>query len=257
MIATPTVDYAGAVVIERLSKSFAETPVLRAIDLTVKAGSIVCLMGKSGGGKSTLLRCLNLLERPSAGRITIGSRIIFDEQDRLSNREVVMLRQHVGMIFQSYHLFPHLTAAENVILAQTVAKGVPRLAALDRAMELLATVGLSHRVSAYPRQMSGGEQQRTAIARALAIGPSVLLCDEPTSALDMESTRDVLNVLRELAHHGMTMLVATHELVFARDVADRIIFMDGGQIVEDGRPDQLIDCPVHPRTKEFFEHVQV
>ena len=249
-------DYAGAVTIRRLCKSFGTTPVLRGIDLTVGAGSIVCLMGKSGGGKSTLLRCLNLLEQPSEGSIAIGAQTIFDGVSRLSVREVVALRQHVGMIFQSFHLFPHLTAAENVILAQTVAKRVARGAALERALRLLVTVGLSHRATAYPRQMSGGEQQRTAIARALATGPTVLLCDEPTSALDPESTRDVLNVLRALAHQGMTMLVATHELSFAREVADRIIFIDGGQIVEDGRPDQVIDHPEQPRTREFFEHVR-
>ena len=248
--------YSGTIAIERLRKSFGSTEVLREIDLTIAQGSIVCLMGKSGGGKSTLLRCLNLLERPSGGTISIGAHRVFDETDALSKRQVVELRQHVGMIFQSFHLFPHLTAAENVVLAQTVTKRTSPAEALDRAMDLLATVGLTHRAAAYPRQMSGGEQQRTAIARTLAVGPDVLLCDEPTSALDPESTHDVLNVLKKLAHHGMTMLVATHELTFARDVADRIIFMDGGQIVEDGAPEDIIKKPKRQRTREFFEHVQ-
>lgn len=251
-----TSDFAGSIVISRLSKSFGATPVLRGIDLTVDTGSIVCLMGKSGGGKSTLLRCLNLLEQPTSGRIVIGQKTVFDDGIRLSTREVVSLRQQVGMIFQSFHLFPHLTAAENVMLAQTVARGTDREAALDHALALLASVGLSHRAAAYPRQMSGGEQQRTAIARALAVGPVFLLCDEPTSALDPESTRDVLNVLRTLAHKGMTMLIATHELSFAREVADRVIFMDRGQIVEDGSPERVIDNPEQQRTREFFERVQ-
>ena len=252
----PDPTYAGAIVLRQLSKSFGDREVLHRIDLTVEAGSIVCLMGRSGGGKSTLLRCLNLLEEPSHGSITIGAHAVFGDVHKLTPREVVGLRRQVGMIFQSFHLFPHLTAVENVILAQRVTKGVEPDAALDRAMDLLATVGLAHRATAYPRQMSGGEQQRTAIARALAVGPTVLLCDEPTSALDPESTRDVLNVLRRLSHHGMTMLVATHELGFARDVADRLIFMDGGQIVEDGPPSRVIDHPEQPRTRAFFEHVR-
>ncbi len=243
------------IAVRDLSKSFGSAPVLRGIDMQVPAGSIVCLMGKSGGGKSTLLRCLNLLEKPTGGRIDIAGTTIFDDDDKLSARQVVELRQQVGMIFQSFHLFPHLTAVENVMLAQEVARGTGRETALERALELLATVGLSHRAAAYPRQMSGGEQQRAAIARALAVGPSVLLCDEPTSALDPESTRDVLNVLRALAHNGMTMLIATHELSFAREVADRVIFIDAGQIVEDGSPERVIDNPEQQRTREFFEKV--
>ncbi|MFA6032065.1 MAG: amino acid ABC transporter ATP-binding protein [Myxococcota bacterium] len=246
----------GTIDVRALTKSFGQASVLRGIDLQVPIGSIVCLMGKSGGGKSTLLRCLNLLERPTSGRIDIASRTIFDNGDALTLKQVVELRQQVGMIFQSFHLFPHLTAVENIMLAQEVAKGTQRGAALDRALELLATVGLTHRATAYPRQMSGGEQQRTAIARALAVGPRILLCDEPTSALDPESTRDVLNVLRALAHNGMTMLITTHELSFAREVADRVIFMDVGQIVEDGTPHQVIDNPEQQRTREFFERVQ-
>ncbi|WP_159014416.1 amino acid ABC transporter ATP-binding protein [Acidisoma sp. S159] len=252
----PDHDFKGEIKVRQLSKSFGTARVLREIDLTIDAGSIVCLMGKSGGGKSTLLRCLNLLEWPSGGSVAIGKHVIFDCATHLPIRDIVVLRQHVGMIFQSFNLFPHLTAAENVILAQTVAKHVNPSEALERAMSLLATVGLSHRAAAYPRQLSGGEQQRTAIARALAVGPDVLLCDEPTSALDLESTREVLNVLRRLAHRGMTMLIATHELSFARDVADRVIFMDDGQIIEDGNPEQVIDHPKERRTREFFEHVE-
>ena len=255
-IASPTPTYAGAIVLRQLSKSFGNREVLRGIDLTVAPGSIVCLMGRSGGGKSTLLRCLHLRAEPPRGSITIGSHALFGGAKRLMPREIVDLRRQVGMIFQSFHLFPHLTAVENVVLAQRVTKGVKADAALDKAMDLLTTVGLAHRATAYPRQMSGGEQQRTAIARALAVGPMVLLCDEPTSALDPESTRDVLNVLRRLSHHGMTMLVATHELGFARDVADRLIFMDEGQVVEDGPPAQVIDHPEQPRTRAFFEHVR-
>lgn len=254
--ATPVLTTSETISIKGLSKSFGSTPVLLNIDLVVPMGSIVCLMGKSGGGKSTLLRCLNLLEQPTGGRVRIADRTIYEGRAVLAPKQIVELRQQVGMIFQSFHLFPHLTAVENVMLAQEVARGASREAALDRALELLSTVGLTPRATAYPRQMSGGEQQRTAIARALAVGPAVLLCDEPTSALDPESTRDVLNVLRSLAHKGMTMLIATHELHFAREVADRVIFMDAGQIVEDGSPQQVIDNPESQRTREFFERVQ-
>lgn len=243
------------VVVQGLCKSFGEVRVLDNVDLEVASGSIVCVMGASGGGKSTLLRCLNLLEIPTSGAITIAGIETSGAGVQLNSAGRVALRKEVGMIFQGFHLFPHLTATENVMVAQRVALHVSAEKALDRAVELLERVHLTHRMLAFPRQMSGGEQQRIAIARALALHPRVLLCDEPTSALDPESTQDVLAVLRELAQAGMTMIIATHETGFAREVADELVYIDDGQIVERGEPRQVIDDPQHERTRKFFKGV--
>jgi ABC-type polar amino acid transport system ATPase subunit len=236
--------------IEHLTKSFDGRTVLDDVGLTVARGSIVSIIGQSGGGKSTLLRCVNLLERPDSGLVEVNGDQIF-AAGRVVCRDLAQLRRSVGMVFQRFHLFPHLTAVENVILAQRHA-GVPEQAALERAVALLRRVGLAHRGMAFPEQMSGGEQQRVAIARALALQPSVLLFDEPTSSLDPESTLEVLRVMRELARDGMTMIVVTHELSFARDVADQVVFVDGGRIVEQGPPAEILTRPRRPRTQAFL-----
>ena len=236
--------------VEHLCKSFDGRPVLDAVDLTVRRGSIVTIIGQSGGGKTTLLRCVNLLERPDHGVIEVAGTPIF-AGDRVVHPDLPALRRSVGMVFQRFNLFPHLTAVENVMLAQLRA-GVPERAAVERAVALIGRVGLTHRGTAYPDQMSGGEQQRVAIARALALQPSVLLFDEPTSSLDPESTMEVLKVMRELAGDGITMILVTHELTFARDVADRVVFVDGGRILEEGPPAQVLGAPRQARTREFL-----
>jgi ABC-type polar amino acid transport system ATPase subunit len=236
--------------IENLSKSFDGRLVLDDVHLTVHHRKIVAIIGQSGGGKTTLLRCVNLLERPDHASMEVAGETIFSG-DRMVCRSLAKLRQSVGMVFQRFNLFPHLTAVENVMLAQLRA-GVPEEQALDRAVRLLRRVGLAHRGVAYPEQMSGGEQQRVAIARALALKPSVLLFDEPTSSLDPESTGEVLRVMRELADDGMTMILVTHELPFARDVADWVVFVDGGRIVEEGTPAEVLGKPRELRTKAFL-----
>jgi ABC-type polar amino acid transport system ATPase subunit len=241
---------APAVRIEHLCKAFDGRTVLEAIDLTVPRGSIMTVIGPSGGGKSTLLRCVNLLERPDHGLIEVAGEAIF-AGDRVTRRDLAPLRRSVGMVFQRFHLFPHLTAVENVMLAQLQA-GVAERTAVERAVGLLRRVGLAHRGTAYPEQMSGGEQQRVAIARALALRPEVLLFDEPTSSLDPESTLEVLRVMRELAGDGITMILVTHELAFARDVADRVVFVDGGGIVEQGSAAEVLGSPRQPRTRAFL-----
>jgi ABC-type polar amino acid transport system ATPase subunit len=239
-----------AVRIAQLCKSFDGRMVLDEIDLTVARGTIVTIIGQSGGGKSTLLRCVNLLERPDRGLIEVDGAPVFSG-DRVVRRDLGQLRRSVGMVFQRFHLFPHLTAVENVMLAQQNA-GASERAALERAVGLLHRVGLAHRGTAYPEQMSGGEQQRVAIARALALQPSVLLFDEPTSSLDPESTMEVLRVMRELAGDGITMILVTHELAFAREVADWVVFVDGGRIVEEGPPAEVLDRPQQARTRTFL-----
>jgi polar amino acid transport system ATP-binding protein len=220
------------------------------VNLTVPHRKIVAIIGQSGGGKTTLLRCLNLLERPDHGLLEVAGETIFS-RDEVKCRDLARLRQSVGMVFQRFNLFPHLTAVENVMLAQLRA-GVPEQAALERAVQLLRRVGLAHRGVAYPEQMSGGEQQRVAIARALALKPSILLFDEPTSSLDPESTGEVLRVMRELADDGMTMVLVTHELPFAREVADWVVFVDGGRIVEEGAPADVLGKPRELRTRTFL-----
>jgi polar amino acid transport system ATP-binding protein len=236
--------------IEQLSKSFDGRLVLDDVGLTVHHKEIVAIIGQSGGGKTTLLRCVNLLERPDRATMEVAGEVIFSG-DKAVCRDLAKLRQSVGMVFQRFNLFPHLTAVENIMLAQLKA-GVSEDEALDRAVRLLRRVGLAHRGVAYPEQLSGGEQQRVAIARALALKPSVLLFDEPTSSLDPESTGEVLRVMRELADDGMTMILVTHELPFARDVADRVVFVDAGRVVEEGTPAEVLGSPREPRTKAFL-----
>jgi ABC-type polar amino acid transport system ATPase subunit len=239
--------------IENLTKSFDGRPVLRGIDLRVDRGSIVSVIGRSGGGKTTLLRCMNLLERPDGGTISVCGRPVFAD-GRPVHGDLAALRQSVGMVFQRFNLFPHLTAIENVVIGQRCAKIAER-EALERAAALLRRVGLAHRALAYPDQMSGGEQQRVAIARALALRPAVLLFDEPTSSLDPEATREVLRVMRELATEGMTMVLVTHEISFAREVADWTVYVDDGVIVEQGPPSEVLDRPVHERTRRFLTSI--
>jgi polar amino acid transport system ATP-binding protein len=239
------------VAVEGLVKSFDGRVVLDHVDLRVRPGRIVTVLGQSGGGKSTLLRCVNLLERPDSGSIEVAGAPVFTGT-RVVCRDLAKLRQSVGMVFQRFNLFPHLTAVENVALAQTKAAGVPAAQAIETAVRLLRRVHLQHRGLAFPGQMSGGEQQRVAIARALALQPTVLLFDEPTSALDPESTREVLQVMRELSDDGMTMIVVTHEVPFARRVADEVVFVDGGRIVEQGTAADVLDRPTQARTRDFL-----
>ncbi|MBB3612517.1 amino acid ABC transporter ATP-binding protein [Rhizobium sp. BK602] len=236
--------------ISGLRKSFDGRLVLDQVDLDVPKGKIVTIIGQSGGGKTTLMRCVNLLEQPDRGSITIGDETIFSD-DKVACRDLAKLRQRVGMVFQRFNLFPHLTAVENVVLAQMHAASILEADAVKKAVELLTRVGLAKRAMAYPEQMSGGEQQRVAIARALALGPSVLLFDEPTSALDPESTGEVLRVMRELAADGMTMIIVTHELPFAKDVSDWVVFIDGGRIIEQGTAAEVLERPKEPRTAAY------
>ncbi len=237
--------------IQHLSKSFGETEVLRDVNVDVKRGEVVVVLGPSGSGKSTMLRCINLLEKPTGGHIYIEG-----EEITGSNTNVDKLREHVGMVFQQFNLFPHLSAKKNVMLAQR--KVLKRSAAeAERiAIEQLGRVGLADRADFLPAQLSGGQQQRVAIARALAMDPHVMLFDEATSALDPELVRGVLDVMRSLAEAGMTMVVVTHEMGFAREVADRVIFMEGGVIVEEGSPSEVFDHPKHDRTKDFLGHIK-
>jgi ABC-type polar amino acid transport system ATPase subunit len=239
-----------AVRIKGLQKSFDGRRVLGGIDLDVPVGRIVSIIGQSGGGKTTLMRCVNLLERPDGGSIAIGDETIFAD-GAVTCRDLAKLRQRVGMVFQRFNLFPHLTAVENVVLAQMHAAAIGEREAVERAVRLLTRVGLARRAMAYPERMSGGEQQRVAIARALALGPTVLLFDEPTSALDPESTGEVLRVMRELAKDGMTMILVTHELPFAREVSDWVVFIDGGRIIEQGTAADVLERPREARTAAY------
>jgi polar amino acid transport system ATP-binding protein len=239
-----------AVEIRELHKSFGSLEVLKGIDFTVEPGQVVCVIGPSGSGKSTLLRCVNLLERPTSGRV-------FVDGVELTDRDVDIdaARRRVGMVFQQFNLFPHLTVLRNVTIAQERVLKRGRAEAERVARGDLDRVGLSEKAASYPAQLSGGQQQRVAIARALAMNPTLMLFDEPTSALDPELVGDVLTVMRKLAEEGMTMLVVTHEMGFAREVADRVVFMDDGAIVEDGPPQQVIGDPRHERTKTFLHRV--
>ncbi|MBH5295544.1 amino acid ABC transporter ATP-binding protein [Corynebacterium ulcerans] len=242
---------------QQLCKNFGQIEVLKGIDLEVPQGSVTCLIGPSGSGKSTLLRCVNHLEKINAGRLYVDGELIgYKERDgilyEISEKEAARQRADIGMVFQGFNLFPHRTAIENIIEAPIHVKGVPESEARAKAMELLAKVGLQHKADAYPAQLSGGQQQRVAIARAVAMEPKLMLFDEPTSALDPELVGEVLRVMRDLAEGGMTMLVVTHEMGFAREVADTVAFMDGGVIVEIGDARQVIDNPQHERTKTFL-----
>ena len=236
--------------IENLTKSFDELQVLRGVDLEVHRGEVVVILGPSGSGKSTLLRCVNLLEVPTSGKI-------FFEDTEITAKDVDInkVRAKLGMVFQSFNLFPHLTAKKNVMLAQRKVLKRSEAEAESKAIEELTKVGLAERVDYKPSQLSGGQQQRVAIARALAMDPHVMLFDEATSALDPELVRGVLAVMKDLAREGRTMIVVTHEMGFARDVADRVIFMDGGVIVEEGTPEEVFDHPKSDRTKDFLGHI--
>ncbi|BBY14511.1 amino acid ABC transporter ATP-binding protein [Mycolicibacterium litorale] len=235
---------------EGLKKSFGDLVVLDGIDVTIKHGEVVCVIGPSGSGKSTFLRCLNKLEDITGGTVIVDD---FDVSDPKVNLDEV--RQHIGMVFQHFNLFPHMTVIENVTLAPLLTKKMDKAAAEKRALELLDQVGLAEKAHVKPATLSGGQKQRVAIARALAMNPSIMLFDEATSALDPEMVGDVLKVLRELASGGMTMVVVTHEMGFAREVASRVLFMADGKIVEDDSPAEVFDNPKHPRLQEFLSKV--
>jgi polar amino acid transport system ATP-binding protein len=240
----------SAVKLEDVRKSFGVNEVLRGIDLELEDHEVVCLIGASGSGKSTLLRCVNLLEPLDAGRIFLG-----DEEITRRGVDVNAVRRRIGIVFQAFNLFPHMTVLRNVTLAPRDVLGLPRGEAEERALELLARFGLEHRRDEYPDRLSGGQQQRVAIVRALAMRPELMLLDEVTSALDPELVAEVLNVIRELAEGGMTMLIATHEMGFARDIAKRVCFLDDGQILEQGTPQQIFASPTEPRTQQFLERI--
>ena len=236
--------------IEGLHKAFGDNVVLRGIDLEVQRGEVVVILGPSGSGKSTLLRCVNLLETPTSGRIFFE-----DTEITAKKTDINKVRAKVGMVFQNFNLFPHLTAKKNVMLSQQKVLKRSKDEAEKVAVEQLTRVGLGDRIDYKPSELSGGQQQRVAIARALTMDPHVMLFDEATSALDPELVRDVLGVMKSLAKGGMTMIVVTHEMGFARDVADRVIFMDGGFIVEQGTPEEVFDNPKSDRTKDFLGHI--
>ncbi|MFF7590038.1 amino acid ABC transporter ATP-binding protein [Kitasatospora purpeofusca] len=243
-----------------LWKSFGPTAVLRGVDLDVPAGSVTVVLGPSGSGKSTLLRAINHLEKVDRGFVAIDGELIGyrragDKLHELKEREVLRQRTDIGFVFQNFNLFPHLTVLENIVEAPVSALRRPKAEARARALELLERVGLAEKADAYPRQLSGGQQQRVAIARALALEPKVLLFDEPTSALDPELVGEVLDVVKDLARAGTTMIVVTHEIGFAREVADTVVFMDGGVVVEQGPPRAVLDEPRHERTKAFLAKV--
>ncbi|HWC33657.1 MAG TPA: amino acid ABC transporter ATP-binding protein [Mycobacteriales bacterium] len=241
-------------------KSFGLAEVLKGIDLEVRRGEVMCVIGPSGSGKTTLLRCINHLEKIHAGRLEVDGELVgYTERDgklyELREREVARKRAEIGMVFQHFNLFPHMTVLGNITEAPCHVKGQPRDEAVDKARQLLAQVGLAGREDAYPRQLSGGQQQRVAIARALAMEPKLMLFDEPTSALDPELVGEVLAVMRDLAKSGMTMFVVTHEMGFAREVGDQLVFMDGGVVVEAGTPRDVISNPQHERTRAFLSKV--
>lgn len=236
--------------IKNLKKSFGDLEVLKDVNLEVQRGEVVTILGPSGSGKSTMLRCINLLEKPTAGEIWFEETMI-----NAKGTNVNELREHIGMVFQQFNLFPHLSAQKNVELALRKVRKLSKGDCARVALEQLTRVGLADRADYLPSQLSGGQQQRVAIARALAMDPHVMLFDEATSALDPELVRDVLDVMRSLAEAGMTMIVVTHEMGFARDVADRVIFMDQGYIVEEGTPEEVFDNPQNDRTKDFLGHL--
>jgi len=245
---------------EGVHKRFGRVEVLKGITLEVQPGEVMCLLGPSGSGKSTFLRCINHLEKINSGRLSVdgelvGYRQVGDRLHELREADIARKRAEIGMVFQHFNLFPHMTAIENVTCAPIRVKGVSREEARSRANELLARVGLADKLSSYPSQLSGGQQQRVAIARALAMEPKLMLFDEPTSALDPELVGEVLAVMQQLARDGMTMIVVTHEMGFAREVAGTVVFMDGGVVVESGRPREVLDDPTHERTKAFLSRV--
>jgi polar amino acid transport system ATP-binding protein len=245
---------------EGVRKRFGHLEVLKGITLEVLPGEVLCLLGPSGTGKSTFLRCINHLEKIDAGLLSVdgelvGYRAVGDRLHELREPEIARKRAEIGMLFQNFNLFPHMTALDNVICAPMRVRKVPREQAGARAQELLARVGLADKVDSYPAQLSGGQQQRVAIARALAMDPKLMLFDEPTSALDPELVGDVLQAMQQLARDGMTMIVVTHEMGFAHEVADTVVFMDDGMVVESGRPADVLSNPRHERTKAFLSKV--
>ncbi|WP_408921187.1 amino acid ABC transporter ATP-binding protein [Corynebacterium tuberculostearicum] len=242
---------------QNVHKSFGQLEVLKGIDLEVQPGEVACLLGPSGSGKSTFLRCVNHLDKATAGRLYVDGELIgYREKNgtlyEISEKEAAEQRSDIGMVFQSFNLFPHRTVIENIIEAPVQVKKIPEETARARAMELLEDVGLASKANNYPVQLSGGQQQRVAIARAVAMDPKLMLFDEPTSALDPELVGEVLRVMKDLAAEGMTMLVVTHEMGFAREVADKVFFMDGGVVIESGSPAEILDNPQQPRTKDFL-----
>ncbi|MEU7487954.1 amino acid ABC transporter ATP-binding protein [Streptomyces sp. NPDC042319] len=246
--------------IRSVTKSFGPVEVLRGIDLTVRTGEVTVVLGPSGSGKSTLLRTVNHLEKVDSGQVSVDGSLVGYRRSgnklyELREREILKQRTHIGFVFQNFHLFPHLTVVENITEAPVSALKKPRKDAEATARRLLERVGLTDKAGAYPKQLSGGQQQRVAIARALALEPKLLLFDEPTSALDPELVGEVLDVIKDLAHQGTTMIVVTHEIGFAREVADTVVFMDDGRIVEQGPPSQVLDAPRHERTKAFLSKV--
>ncbi len=245
---------------EQVCKSFGALPVLKGVTLSVDRGQVLVLVGPSGSGKSTFLRCINHLETVTAGRLYVDGDLIGYRESRgklyeMSPRDAAKQRRDIGMVFQHFNLFPHRTALDNIVEAPMHVKGTKKAAATERARDLLAQVGLADKSDAYPAQLSGGQQQRVAIARALAMDPKLMLFDEPTSALDPELVGEVLAVMKKLASEGMTMIVVTHEMGFAREVADELVFMDGGVIVESGPPRELLSNPQHERTQAFLSKV--
>ena len=234
--------------IKKLYKSYGDNEVLKGIDQTVSEAEVLCIVGPSGSGKSTMLRCINLLEVPTSGEVYIDGELV-------TSQNINEIRTKMGMVFQNFNLFPHMTVLENVTCAPINVKGVSKADAEAKAMELLTRVGLDNKANAYPRSLSGGQQQRVAIARALAMDPEIMLFDEPTSALDPEMVGEVLDVMKDLAQEGLAMIVVTHEMGFAKEVADKVIFMDEGVIVEQGTPEEVLVNPSEERTKNFLSKV--
>ena len=238
------------ILVERLVKKYGDNTVLNDINVSINEGDVVCVIGPSGSGKSTFLRCLNQLEEASSGDIIIDGANLTDK-----NTDINQVRQHIGMVFQHFNLFPHLSILENIVLAPTDLGRLSKDEAEKKALELLERVGLADKKDAYPDSLSGGQKQRVAIARALAMNPDIMLFDEPTSALDPEMVGDVLGVMKDLAKQGMTMVIVTHEMGFAKEVANRVMFIDGGNFLEDGSPEQVFENPQNPRTKDFLDKV--
>ena len=258
-----TAQAAPALLVEELHKSFASLDVLKGVSLSAEEGDVIALIGASGSGKSTLLRCINLLEIPDSGRVLLRGELVEMTRDRLGRirpanwRQVDRLRSRLGMVFQSFNLWTHMTILQNVIEAPVHVLGEPKRAAIEKAMALLAKVGIAEKAEAYPAQLSGGQQQRAAIARALAMEPDIMLFDEPTSALDPELVGEVLRVMQQLAQEGRTMIIVTHEMAFAREVASRVIFLHKGRIEEEGPPEQVFGSPASERCRQFLaSHLQ-
>ncbi|MEU9164009.1 amino acid ABC transporter ATP-binding protein [Streptomyces sp. NPDC048424] len=251
---------AAAIEVHDVHKWYGGRQVLDGVSLTLRPGTVTAVLGRSGSGKSTLLRVINHLEKPEAGYVSVGGELIGVQRHggrlrELSERAILAQRGRIGFVFQNFNLFPHLTVLDNVAAAPVATGRLPRPQARALARELLERVGLGDRTGAYPRQLSGGQQQRVAIARAPALRPGVILFDEPTSALDPELVGEVLSVIKDLATGGTTLVIVTHEIGFAREVADEVVFLDDGRVVEQGPPEQVLDRPVHPRTREFLSKV--